>query len=226
MNPAPRQAPAPAAFPAQVHDLLLLRDDARPQWEDAACAAWALPALRQTPWVVVRRAAPRRDCLAVGVRGALRAQRAAAWVDTAAVRRVLRPADLLRLDAQLPAGRATLPAFDALRLLTLSWRIGDGPHDWGPAGSVGFELASRRPTATAHSDLDIVVRCACAPPPARAGRWLQALPQSAPARIDVRLEWPEGGAALAEYAAGGDYLLRQAQGGVLLRQRCREPEAA
>ncbi len=197
----------------RVHDLLRLASPRLLQWEHGP-EPWAQAALAATPWVVTRRAAVRAGRIAVGVRGAQRSQRLAAWVEAEQVRELLRPAELRRRAAGLDPERSALGAFRALEQLELAWgRV--GPRDWGPAGSAGFELASGCPSTGPGSDLDIVVRCPRAPSRARARAWLEALPRDSQARIDVVLEWPAGGAALAEFVAGGAYLLRRPQGALL-----------
>ena len=198
---------------AQVHDLLRLTSPRVLHWEQAP-QAWAQEALAAAPWVVTRRAAARAGRIAVGVRGAQRTQRAAAWVDAADVREWLRPPELRARVAGLDPARTALGAWAALAQLEQAWSA-CGPSDWGPAGSVGFELASGWACVGPASDLDIVVRCARAPARARARGWLAALPRQAAARIDVLLEWPAGGAALSEFAAGGCYLLRSPRGALL-----------
>ncbi len=198
---------------ARVHDLLRLASPRLLQWEHGP-EPWAQAALAATPWVVTRRAAVRAGRIAVGVRGAQRSQRLAAWVDADQVRELLRPGELRRRAAGLAPARTALGAFRALEQLEQAWREA-GPRDWGPAGSAAFELASGSPSTGPGSDLDIVVRCPRAPSRARARAWLEALPALTQARIDVLLEWPAGGAALAEFAAGSAYLLRRPQGALL-----------
>ena len=230
MNPSPRPAVADAtqlcaAACPRVHDLLLPRDARALHWQDAR-PDWAPAALHAAPWVVVRREVSRDGRLAVGVRGDTRARRAAAWLAAEEVRRVLRPSELRRLARGLVASRAALAAFVALRQLELAWGAGAGPADWGPGGSAGFELASGCDTVGPHSDLDVVVRCAQAPSLQQARAWSGALPAQPAARIDVLLEWPQGGAALADYAGGGEYLLRGERGVVLRRHAGHAMEAA
>ncbi len=198
---------------ARVHDLLRLASPRLLQWEHEP-EPWAQAALAATPWVVTRRAPMRTGRIAVGVRGTQRSQRLAAWVDAEQVQEWLRPGELRRRVAGLAPARSALGAFRALEQLERAWRQ-LGPRDWGPAGSVGFELASGWPSTAAASDLDIVVRCPRAPSRARARAWLEALPRDSQARIDVLLEWPAGGVALAEFASGSAYLLRRPQGALL-----------
>lgn len=211
-------APAALAVDAvRVHDLLALHDPSALRW-DGAAPGWAAASLASAPWVVVRRVAPRDGLLAVGVRGAGREQRAAAWLEPARVAQCLRPTQLRARLAGLPPERAGLGAFALLARLEQAWRV-RGPRQWGPGGSVGFELASGAAAAGAQSDLDVVVRCPRAPSAAQARAWLRALPQPCDTRLDVLLEWPAGGAALRELAAGESYLLRTPAGARLRRRR-------
>jgi phosphoribosyl-dephospho-CoA transferase len=90
-----------------------------------------------------------------------------------------------------------LAALDCVRdfLMRLAYR-------WGPGGSVGFELATGIATATASSDLDLILRRDGPLAPDQATDLLAALVQAAaPARIDVMLETPLGGVSLADVAA-------------------------
>jgi phosphoribosyl-dephospho-CoA transferase len=76
---------------------------------------------------------------------------------------------------------------------------------WGPTGSVGFELVSRKPVVTATSDLDLLIRAPKTLSRERATQMLSELESHARhvgIRVDVQLETPAGGVALAEWAAG------------------------
>ncbi len=198
----------------RVHDLLRVTSAAALRFELPA-PDWVADALRGAPWVVVRRAAARDGLIAIGVRGASRAQRCAAWLDPRAVQLRRTPAQLRLAAASLPAPRAALPA---LRTLGGVGRVLRGlpRSSWGPGGSVGFELASGVATVGADSDLDLVVRCALLPPRARAAALWRALQGVSGSRIDVLLETARGAVALADYARDGPCLLRTAEGPRLL----------
>jgi phosphoribosyl-dephospho-CoA transferase len=97
---------------------------------------------------------------------------------------------------------ARFQAIPALRSLVLlannqTWRA--FPQAWGPGGSVGFELASGRDTATPQSDLDVVIY-ADQPLSADQARCLHAATQHLPSTVDVRVETPVCGFSLTEYA--------------------------
>jgi phosphoribosyl-dephospho-CoA transferase len=103
--------------------------------------------------VVVRRAAAPAGFVAVGIRGGDRSHRYPWLVRTDDIQTTLSPEDLITFSTL--AGR-DVPAISALpeaRKL-----LGEARFPWGPTGSVGFELATGIPTASADSDLDVLVR--------------------------------------------------------------------
>lgn len=173
-----------------------------------ALPAWAEAALVRAPWVVVRRAASRDALIPVGVRGATRAERLAAWLHPREVLECLTPPQLAGRAGWLSGAR--VPALAALESVGALMRR----HllTWGPCGSVGFELASATATATADSDLDLMVE-APAPLPRAVAVELHAALALLPVRVDVLLEGPRGAVALEEYAAArAPYLLRTTAG--------------
>jgi phosphoribosyl-dephospho-CoA transferase len=204
------QAPA-------VHALLrvsrldaLVWDGPRPDWTQAS--------LQRAPWVVVRRSVGRRGAWPVGVRGALRVQRCAAWLPFRAAEDCVTPQSLAaqRLWRWHPGTHAN-PAIQVLDEVSAVLAAHGHTGRWGPGGSVGFELASAVPCTTPASDLDLVLQAD--QPIARndAGR-LHAELSKLPVRIDVLLETPHGAVTLSEYVlAGGVTLLRCADGPRLVR---------
>ncbi|MCC8404353.1 malonate decarboxylase holo-ACP synthase [Paraburkholderia sp. MMS20-SJTN17] len=211
---------AAAPFPAEratscdarwrPHDLLRLRRlDAL-----ADEPAWVRDRFERAPYAVVRRALAADGFVAIGVRGAQRAQRYGAWVHAGDIVSAVSPESLAR--TQPDAGRDALPSFIALAFLQ---RDPCGPLSrfvWGPTGSTGFELATRMPAVNEASDLDLLIR---APEPlalaaARALlEQLQTLAAHVGIRIDAQLETPAGGVALAEWAAGKAHVLARHAGG-------------
>ena len=198
-----------------VHDLLRLRNVDELHWEEAP-PDWSSAALHRAPWVVVRRTRARSALLPVGIRGDVRHQRAAAWLPIHAVEQVVTP--------QILAGRRTwhgrprtklLPALlvlDAAAAILEQQGYGDL---WGPAGSVGFELASGAPSVSAQSDLDLVLD---APEPIEvhdAAALFTALGRLS-AQIDLLLEAPLGAVALSEYASGKRAVLLRTPSGARL----------
>ena len=86
---------------------------------------------------------------------------------------------------------------------------------WGPTGSMGFELASRTPSVTTASDLDLVLR-ALAELPRETARSLVAACATMPIPIDAQVETPTGSVALAEYASGAARVLLRTSDGARL----------
>ncbi len=173
--------------------------------------AWAAAALARAPWVVVRRARRRDGLIPVGVRGLKRAERLAAWLPADAVLECLTPSELAARGGWRSSARAAqvpaLAALEAIAKLMRGYEL-----DWGPCGSVGFELASGAATATGKSDLDLMVEARAALPRTVAVGLYAALARL-PVRADVLLEGPLGAVALAEYtAARPPVMVRTADG--------------
>lgn len=181
---------------------------ARAPWADAD---W----LRDAP-VVVRRDSGPAGWLPVGVRGRHRGQRCAAWLPTHAVMRCVTPAQIAAAqawrhlpDAQHVAAVAAIPPIAA--------RLDAAAIPWGIGGSVGFALATGQPVLRADSDLDLIVRATDAAAFAPMVEALSAVVASATVRIDVQIDTPAGGFALAEWLrTGGPVLLKTATGPRLL----------
>lgn len=186
--------PAPDLF--RAHDLLWgmraehLADDA-PAWASEVLAAgWP---------VVVRRAPVRSGWLAVGLRGHSREQRWAGWLPMAAVARQATPESLRDREPT-----RDLPTWQALRQVRATL---DGLGlAWGVSGGAGFELASGEPVLHAASDLDLLLRTP-APFTRDAARALLGELRRAACRIDLQLQTPAGGLALAEWAGQGARVL-------------------
>ncbi|WP_406175033.1 malonate decarboxylase holo-ACP synthase [Streptomyces sp. NBC_00996] len=203
----------------RVHDLLELRDPHSTLRTEPAGPEippdWASQVLRTYPWVVVRRAptfrVPGQTWLPVGVRGATRAQRLAAYVPQTAVVRVHTPESLPDRLAGLDQGRVLgIPALSALPAAAAVLR--GFAVTWGPVGAVGYELATGAPTAHWASDLDLALRVPKPVARERARGLADAL-AALPVRVDALLETNRGAIALTEYAeARGQVMLRGTTG--------------
>jgi phosphoribosyl-dephospho-CoA transferase len=77
------------------------------------------------------------------------------------------------------------------------WR--DLALPWGPIGSVGFEIASGREVTTEVSDLDIAIRAQERISVEQAQSLWERV-TGLQTRVDVRVETPECGFSLQEYA--------------------------
>jgi phosphoribosyl-dephospho-CoA transferase len=197
-----------------AHDLLALRELPMPMADEMP--AWLPSAFALAPFAVVRRADAPPGAIAVGFRGAMRAQRYGTLISRDAIVTVLSPEQLR--DRPVQAARNALNVFRALRFIADNRLLGE--HAWGPTGSVGFELATGRATATETSDLDLLIR---SPSPmqrsdARGVRErLQEVERAVGVRIDAQLETPGGGVALNEWAEGKPrVMVRSASGPSLI----------
>jgi phosphoribosyl-dephospho-CoA transferase len=137
----------------------------------------------------------------VGIRGTNRHQRWGGFADFANIKKRLRPSQLF--SSMASPTRISLPALEALFWLELQLdKLEKSQLDWGPVGSVGFELATGQQMVTATSDLDIALFA-----PTRftreTARDLWSVMSVAPAKVDVRVETPYCGFSLEEYARGG-----------------------
>lgn len=176
-----------------AHDLLLVKSTTI----EEACIAeptWVRPALEKYPWVIARRAISAEDRVAVGVRGQERRQRWGGFMRKDQIVKGITPWHLRSGLANTV--RLSLPAIQSLRFLEIE--LASLSNDWGPGGSVGYELVSGAPVVTQESDLDLVLSA-----PDRFDRdfvqhlWKKIL--LAPAKVDVRIETPWCGFSLEEY---------------------------
>ena len=200
-----------------VHSLLRLSRADALEWESEP-PQWVSQSLQRAPFVVMRRPPPRPGEFPVGIRGDARSQRAAAWVPVGAVQECITPQMLAAQWAWRQRREfAIMPAVAALEEAAAIFEGHGMAGRWGPAGSVGFELASGVRSTTPNSDLDIVLGAAASMARADAAR-LQAELSALAVRIDVLLETPNGAVALAEHAkSAGAILLRSPQGPRLSR---------
>jgi len=198
-------------YTPRVHDHLVLKPGSSVEAE-ATNPEWVRAALIQSRFVVARREAAPPGMIAVGVRGPSRDQRWAGFVTNEDVHRVIGPGVLRSQNADI--ARRSLPAIEALRYA--EERLRPLTLEWGPVGSVGYELATGLSVTRMESDLDLVIY---APHTVLRDevRCFWNVLDVAPARIDVRLETPAGGFSLEEYVRDGQdrVLLRMPTGPIL-----------
>ena len=180
---------------------------------DQCVPSWVFPALLDTSFVVVRRGVVTENRIPIGIRGRERSQRWAAWCPANAIQQIVTPVDLLQRvinTKDLPVS----PASRRLRSLATDWQW--LTHRWGPGGSVGFELATGKPTTTQRSDLDIVVYAKEHLSISDAQRLLVAT-RDIGMPVDIRVETAVCGFSLAEYASSFNrsVLLRTSTGPIL-----------
>ncbi|HXM05296.1 MAG TPA: malonate decarboxylase holo-ACP synthase [Chthoniobacterales bacterium] len=169
--------------------------------------------LEETNFVVVRRGVITENWVPIGIRGPERFQRWAAWYPRYAIQEIVKPMDLL---TRVNTGndRNVSPARRTLQSLIKAWRWFTNP--WGPAGSLGFEVATGKPTTTPQSDLDVVIY-ADHPLSRRDAQRLLASADDLEVTVDIRIETPMCGFSLTEYATSPTktILLRTVAGPVL-----------
>lgn len=189
----------------RVHDLLGPLKQGVVRAENPAEQSALDACLECAPFAVVRRCESLRGEVPVGVRGHARTERFAGWmvdVDCA-----VHAPETLRMQV------AELPAIAALGALQERWR--DLPFAWGPTGSVGFQLASGAEVVTVGSDLDVMLR-ADERLSAECAREILRQTMELPASVDVLVETPLGGVALAELAQGGARVMLRTLAGAKL----------
>jgi phosphoribosyl-dephospho-CoA transferase len=169
--------------------------------------------LEETNFVVVRRGVITENWVPIGIRGHERSQRWAAWYPRYAIQEIVKPMDLLT-QIDTVNDRDFSPPHRALRSLMKTWQWLTYP--WGPAGSLGFEVATRRQTTTMRSDLDVVIY-ADEPLPRRDAQRLLAAADDLEVTVDIRIETPTCGFSLTEYATSPTkkILLRTITGPIL-----------
>ncbi|MBD9397336.1 malonate decarboxylase holo-ACP synthase [Pseudomonas sp. PDM11] len=191
----------------RVHDLLWgLTSEQLPT--DAP--VWCTAALHDALPVVVRRAPPRVGYVPVGLRGIARGERFATWLPVSAIDSVLSPEEV-RL--RKPVANANLPVWQALAVVRE--RLESSEFVWGVTGSAGFELATGCCATHAGSDLDLLLRTA-QPISRERARQLLADLSLADCRVDVQLQTPNGGLALAEWAGSAVRVMLKGEDGPLL----------
>lgn len=195
-----------------AHDLLALRELPIPMPTAEEMPAWVPRAFALAQFAVVRRADAPPGAIAIGFRGTTRAQRYGTLIARDAVVTVLSPEQLL--DRPVQSERGELKVFRALRFIADNRLLDE--YAWGPTGSVGFELATGRATATETSDLDLLIRV---PLPMRRSdarsvrERLQEVERAMGVRTDAQLETPAGGVALSEWAEGKPRVMARSASG-------------
>ncbi len=177
----------------------------------------------QTGWAVVRRAL-HRECehtgaslIPVGLRGANKQQRYAAWLEAGAVLESRSP-EQLAIPAQQRMATSAHPVWQALQGLTVC--LNNLSHQnnsvsWGITGSLGFELATGIEQLTDSSDLDLLIRAPQPLSPAKL-QSLHTLCWQQACRVDIQIETPVGAFALKEWLSDSHTLLLKTATGPVL----------
>ncbi|MNZ73375.1 Phosphoribosyl-dephospho-CoA transferase [compost metagenome] len=183
---------------------------------DSPKPGWAIESLMRAPFVVVRRAPMLGSAVPVGIRGGSRNQRLAATIELDHIIQRVAPEELA-LSKSWRTNKHLQEIGISYALEFVDSILTQERMNWGPTGSVGFELASGIFTATENSDLDIIIRVTKFLPVDTSKELIAKLLQ-APVKVDVQLETIKGCVILAEYARGeSSIMLRTTDGPRLVK---------
>lgn len=134
-----------------THDLLKIHTDLNIQ----PLSDWAAASLEKCPFVVVRRAPSAGKMIPVGIRGANRKERQAAFISEEDVLERISPTEITaekRWNKLINFPRDLRMVLKKTSALFSNLNI-----RWGPTGSVGFYLASGLCVINEQSDLDLAI---------------------------------------------------------------------
>jgi phosphoribosyl-dephospho-CoA transferase len=174
--------------------------------ESSDAPPWVDECLIAAPWVVVRNGLAPPGHVAVGVRGPTRADRWATQLPFDEIIDIRTPESMSGPDAW-----NNLPEIAAARSLRAFASTLRSQWTWGPAGSVGFTVATGLNVCSESSDLDVVVRCPIRPEPSSLHLLGRAcsLQES---RVDCQVETPVGAVHLEDLLSGERPLIRSRSG--------------
>lgn len=170
--------------------------------------SWALEALKNSPFVVVRRAPISDKLIPIGIRGSLRSQRLAAFLPFSDIDNIFAPTYIV--EKKLWLENSHIKNTNIYSPIEVISKIFDEHNlKWGICGSAGFELITKIPTVTENSDLDIMIKIDTADDlfsAASAKELCQKL-FNIKVKTDIQIETPKGAIALAEYASKNNPIL-------------------
>lgn len=159
---------------------------------------WVYKSLENAPYVVVRRAPIINGKVPVGVRGIQRNQRFGTYINQEEILNHIPYTYVLRrMNWRLLTKTHSMPAVHALG--AVSDLLQPFFSEWGPGGSVGFELVSGAPTVNKQSDLDLIVYAEDSFAVEDAGRIINHVEQ-VPVHVDIQVETGNGAFSLKEFA--------------------------
>lgn len=159
--------------------------------------SWAKSIFPNSLTAVVRRSPKRKGQIPVGIRGIKREQRFATYIDPECVIKITTPYELVEQESwkEISRKRQSLPAIEALPQVNRVLKN----YRWGISGSVGFELATKTPSAKITSDLDLVWLPRRPIDKKTAGQLLKQLNQFG-VHADLQVIQGNNGFSLEEYA--------------------------
>ncbi|WP_158799295.1 malonate decarboxylase holo-ACP synthase [Pedobacter sp. L105] len=180
---------------------------------------WVRVALVKAPYVVVRRAEHIIDGVPVGIRGAERGQRFAAWLHPDKILEVITPGSLINPAHWKIAYPFTMPA--TIQTLTLIAPVMQMTgYGWGPTGSSGFELATGISSIKDTSDLDLVIHLPEKITKQQGSSLLEQLEKLSLVGLDIQMNTPAGGVAIREYILAEQVLVKTSTAPVLQDANC------
>ncbi|MFM2484631.1 malonate decarboxylase holo-ACP synthase [Celerinatantimonas yamalensis] len=178
---------------------------------DSNLPQWVRQAWQCDKPLVIRRDINPTGKIAAGIRGKLRSQRYACWIDTDAIIDVLSPETLIEQRYWQRYEWNDVPVIESLiALSTMHW-----PLPWGVTGSCAYSLASHEMVMRAESDLDLRIVTPTEPDLSQFSELL-ALIKTLKVRVDIQLETPAGGVALNEWIKRANQLLVKSAHGPFL----------
>lgn len=177
----------------KVHDLIrinsandLMYYTKKPNWVDES--------ITRAPFVVIRRVHSEGNFIPVGIRGTRRDERFAAFVHVNKIVDIISPEQIAQARDWVYYDKEIF-----FYLKQIENIMNDNAIDWGPVGSVGFELVSKVPTVNDKSDIDLMIRHPSKLTPELAKEIVDELNQL-PVPTDIQVETVEGAFSLKEYA--------------------------
>lgn len=201
------------------HDLIKIKDYKNLNI-DFSNYAWALEALKKSPFVVVRRAPILDKLIPIGIRGSLRSQRLAAFLPFSDIDNILSPTYIVEKKLWLENSHIKntniYSSIEAIYKIFKEYNL-----KWGICGSAGFELITKIPTVTENSDLDIMIKIEAADDSFSAASAKEIYQKLFDVKVktDVQIETPKGAIALAEYASEINPILIRTINGPMLINR-------
>ncbi|MDV6378576.1 malonate decarboxylase holo-ACP synthase [Sporosarcina sp. GW1-11] len=172
---------------------------------------WVGLSLDRAPFVVVRRARSAEGLISVGVRGEKRNERFAAFLPSNRIVKRVTPEQLAFEKKWRERPESLFTYVEEVSYLMEKFSL-----NWGPTGSVGFELASDKETVTEASDVDVIIRADSRLTKELCQQLMVEL-RKVPVALDVQVEISEGAFSLSEYAStrDGKIILRTMDGPIL-----------
>ncbi|WP_050183967.1 malonate decarboxylase holo-ACP synthase [Domibacillus robiginosus] len=172
---------------------------------------WVEAALAKAPFVVVRRARAAQGLVAVGIRGSVRSERFGTFLPVDLIVNRMSPEQLAEEKGWKNRSKEIFQSLEQISNVMERASL-----QWGPVGSLGFELVSGNETVTEKSDIDIVIRFS-RKLTLNAAKKIDDILKKNPFRIDAQVDMTEGAFSLSEYAISGEkeILVRTADGPLL-----------